>query len=447
MRFFLFQSMNIEQFYPLYLAYPLIITDSRSVMPGSIFFGLRGGSFNGNDFAREALHKGAHYAVVDDPRVAGTDQRCILVENSLEFMQSLARFHRRKLNIPVLAITGTNGKTTTKELVASVLSHAYKVHYTKGNLNNHIGVPQTLLSMPDDTEMAVIEMGANHPGEIDFLCRIAEPTHGLVTNVGKAHLEGFGSLEGVIRTKTEMFRYISEKGGMIFLNSGQEQLVREASKLPCRTITYGAKDIDNCRGMITGTGPTLSLRVRTSSSPQNDAGWVQISTRLFGEYNLDNVLAATCIGRQFGIDLLAVKERIENYQPGNNRSEIRQSGNHTLILDYYNANPASMRLAIENLSKTTTGPKVAILGDMFELGNYAAEEHRAVASQADEAGLAQVFLIGPEFCRFTSRYPRLKFFQGTVDFAAYLDKHPLPASTILLKGSRGMKLENLLPYL
>ncbi len=431
--------MNVTEFYRIFLQSSNVVTDSRNVIPGSIFAGIRGEQFNGNSFVKQVFEKGAGYALIDDPDFA-IDSRCILVPDTLKFLQELARHHRRTFNIPVLAITGTNGKTTTKELIARALSSLFKVHYTQGNLNNHIGVPLTLLAMPAGTEMAVIEMGANHPGEIDFLCRIAEPTHGLITNVGKAHLEGFGSFDGVIQTKTELYRYLDDMGGTLFINSGQESLVRQAGKLKCKKISYGQKDTDACRSGNIKSDPMLSLQVLPAlHTTQHER--LSLHTQLVGNYNADNVLAAACIGWHFGIDSGQIRESIESYIPQNNRSQLRKTRAHTLILDYYNANPTSMKAAIENFVQMEARSKILVLGDMFELGNYAEAEHRAIVELLLKLKLKPVFLIGPEFCKAAGSEPTFTCFEKTEDFTIYLMEHPVPPSTVLIKGSRGMKLE------
>ena len=431
--------MNVTDFYPIFLQSSKIVTDSRNVIPGSIFAGIRGEQFNGNSFVKQAFEKGAGYALIDDPDFA-IDSRCILVPDTLKFLQDLARYHRRKFNIPVLAITGTNGKTTTKELMARVLSSSFKVHYTQGNLNNHIGVPLTLLAMPVGTEMAVIEMGANHPGEIDFLCRIAEPTHGLITNVGKAHLEGFGSFEGVVQTKTELYRYLDNRGGTVFINSGQEPLVQQAGTLKCEKIRYGQNETDFYRSGNIKSNPMLSLQLLPALHTTQPE-WQNLHTQLIGNYNADNVLAAACIGWYFGIDSRLIRESLESYTPQNNRSQLRKTHAHTLILDYYNANPTSMKVAIENFIQMEAGSKVLILGDMFELGSYTEAEHRSIVELLLEWKLKPVFLIGPEFCKAAGSAPSFTCFEKTEDFTTYLMEHPVPPSTILIKGSRGMKLE------
>lgn len=437
--------MNVTEFYPILLQSSGVVTDSRNVAPGSIFAGIRGEQFNGNSFVKKAFEKGAAYALIDDPDFI-IDSRCITVPDTLKFLQDLARYHRNTFKIPVLAITGTNGKTTTKELIARVLSSSFKVHYTQGNLNNHIGVPLTLLAMPAGTEMAVIEMGANHPGEIDFLCRIAEPTHGLITNVGKAHLEGFGSFEGVVQTKTELYRYLNSKGGIVFINSGQEPLVLQADSMKCKKIRYGQKVTDDCRAGNIKSDPMLSLQLLPAlHSVQPE--WQNLHTQLVGNYNADNVLAAACIGWHFGIDSRLIRESIESYVPQNNRSQLRKTNAHTLILDYYNANPTSMKMAIENFALMEARNKVLILGDMFELGGYTEAEHRTIVELILKLKLKPVFLVGPEFCKAAGSDPSFTCFEKTEVFTAYLSEHPVPPATILVKGSRGMKLEKVVEVL
>ncbi len=435
---FLFtENMTTEQLYQLFEQHPKVSTDTRNIIPGSIFFALKGASFNGNLFAVEALKKGAVYAVVDEVP-AEKDERIIPVDNSLVCLQQLAAFHRKKLGIPVLAITGTNGKTTTKELVATVLSAQYNLCFTQGNLNNHIGVPLTLLRMDVSTEMAVIEMGANHPGEIDALCRIATPDFGLITNVGKAHLEGFGSFEGVVQTKTELYRFLKSKNGKCFVNADDPILREQAGIL--EHIRYGQSENNFLRGELV---PADYYMVAKALFPK---GWLYLKSKLIGSYNFDNILAAACIGHYFKVDPLLIQKAIENYSPSNNRSQLMETGNNEIIMDAYNANPTSMMAALQNFIMINHSEKALILGDMLELGQESEPEHQKIVDFVLENDFNQVFLVGTNF-RKTTDGPKLKRFDKVELLTDFLIKHPLINKLILIKGSRGISLEKILGIL
>ena len=429
--------MDIQNLYQLFQEHPVISTDSRDIPSGCIFFALKGGNFDGNQFAAESLEKGASYAVIDDPAVA-KGPGLILVDNVLESLQDLARYHRRKLNIPVLAITGTNGKTTTKELVSAVLRRKYTITSTQGNLNNHIGVPVTLLGMSSQTELAVIEMGANHPGEIAALCRIAEPDFGIITNIGKAHLEGFGSFENVIKTKSELYDFLRQKHGKCFINIDNELLVTQAASLD--HLTYGTSAKAQLQGFPEESSWYLTIRVLFPK------GWLYLKSKLVGSYNFENILAAVRIGLHFGVEPTDIQKAIENYKPRNNRSQLMQKGSNHIIIDAYNANPTSMTVALKNFAKIGHPKKTVILGDMLELGSQAAEEHQKIADIVRLEHFDTVYLVGCHFSAVDAG-PALKF-DTTELLAEYLDRqNPVTGNLILVKGSRGIRLEKIIDKL
>lgn len=425
---------DIQDLYQLFREHPDVSTDSRDIRSGCIFFALKGSNFDGNQFAAGSLEKGAAYAVVDDPAVAkGTG--FILVDNVLESLQNLARYHRRKLGIPVLAITGTNGKTTTKELVSAVLRQKYTVTSTQGNLNNHIGVPVTLLGMTSKTELAVIEMGANHPGEIADLCQIAEPDFGIITNIGKAHLEGFGSFEGVVKTKSELYDFLRLKHGKCFINIDNELLLKQASGL--EQLTYGTNEKAHLQGFPEQSAWYLVVRALFPK------GWLYLKSKLVGSYNFENILAAARIGLHFGIEPTDIQHAIENYTPGNNRSQLMQIGSNYVIVDAYNANPTSMTAALNNFIKINHPKKTLILGDMLELGDQTGEEHQKIADLIRSQHFNAVYLVGNHFSAVNAG-PAMKF--DTTDLlAAYLERqNQLADNLILIKGSRGIRLEKII---
>lgn len=429
---------KIEELYEHFRQHPHIFSDSRKVIEGGIFFALKGDSFNGNAYASSALDQGAAFAVIDEKPFA-TDSRCLLVEDVLTSLQELAKFHRIKLGLPILAITGTNGKTTTKELVATVLSKKYAIEYTRGNLNNHIGVPLTLLSMTDKTEMGIVEMGANHPGEIDFLCQLAQPNYGLITNVGKAHLEGFGSFEGVMRTKGEMYRFLESNGGKVFRNLSNSYLSEMARDV--ETIGYCTSNMgQGIEGRVVQAAPSLVFEAKFPK------GWLYFKTHLAGAYNLENALAAVCIGNYFGVDPLKMVEAIGAYYPSNSRSQMMKTENNQILLDAYNANPTSMSAALENFRLLDHHPKGVILGDMLELGAYSHEEHQRIVDLIGTIKLERVFLVGKEFslCSLPESFLR---FENSDDLADHFKQHPLKDHLFLVKGSRGIKLEKVLGLL
>lgn len=444
---YLLTMSSIEQLYTLFLQHPLISTDTRKILSGSLFFALKGEKFDANTFAEKALEAGAAYAIVDNPAYR-LNEKYILVDDVLTALQDLARHHRRQLNIPVIGLTGTNGKTTTKELINSVLSQHFKTQATQGNFNNHIGVPLTLLTIDASHEIAVIEMGANHQKEIALLSSIAQPSHGLITNVGKAHLEGFGGFEGVKKGKGELYDYLKQSGGTVFINTDSYELIQmQLDRDLGNVYNYGTRsDINYIYGKLTENGHLLSLKWNRKVG----TGGNKIKTQLTGAYNLPNILAAICIGVYFKLTDEEINKGVEGYQPKNNRSQIMQTATNTLICDYYNANPSSMQVAIENIGKIKADRKVLILGDMFELGDEAAAEHTAIIQKALETPVDERIFIGKEFALAGKTMDdgpltidKNIFFETADDVITALKAHPIKNSTILIKGSRGMALERL----
>lgn len=429
---------EIERLYNYFLKHPKISTDTRKEVEGTIFFALSGGLFDGNRFAAKALGQGAALVVVDDvASVVPSDDRYFLVENTLTALQDLARFHRRHFSLSIIGITGTNGKTTTKEALTVVLSSEKNLVATQGNFNNHIGVPLTLLRLTSATELAVIEMGANHPGEIRSLCEIAEPTHALVTNIGKAHLEGFGDIEGVIQTKKEIYDYIKEKGGTLFVNKDDNLLMSLSEGLP--RFTYG-KDTADINAQLINAHP--SIHIEWFEGTQK----FRIESHLYGRYNFYNLVAAITIGRYFGITPEHICQSLSSWEPRNNRSQNIRTEKNMVIMDAYNANPDSMSVAIADFASNAFNKPVLLLGDMFELGSVAQAEHGSILALVRELGFQDVFLIGKEFNQ-VAKNTSFKIFVTTDECAFYLQKYPIFDSQILLKGSRGMQLEKLLQYL
>ncbi len=424
--------MEISQLYEIYKQYPIITTDTRKSPKDSIFFALKGANFNGNKYAKKAIESGCKYAIVDEAEFADGSPNIILVEDSLRALQELAHYHRSKFKIPVIGITGTNGKTTSKELITAVLSKEFNVLSTEGNLNNHIGVPMTLLRMNKEHEIAVIEMGANHVGEIKKLMEIADPNYGMITNVGHAHLEGFGSFENVIRGKGELYDYLrGRKDANIFVDYENSYLKNMVTD-DLNPIYYGTGEDLFVSGKVVSIDPFLTF------SWQFSKDFHTVSTHLIGEYNLTNTLAAVAIGRYFGVKSPKICEAIENYIPTNNRSQLKKTDKNTLIIDAYNANPTSMDAALRNFAKMNFPNKTLILGDMRELGKNTAMEHQKIADMVSSKDFQNVFLIGDNFSNIRSSYPR---FHTLDDFITYLKDHPLSDKYILIKGSRGIQLE------
>lgn len=422
----------IENIYQQFLKSSGVTTDTRQIEPNSIFFALKGDNFDGNAFASKALENGAMLAIIDDAEFQ-CGQNCILVKDSLACLQALATHHRKQLQIPVIGLTGTNGKTTTKELIHRVLARKFKTHATSGNYNNHIGVPLTILGIRKDTEIAVIEMGANHIGEIATLCEIALPDRGMITNIGKAHLEGFGGIEGVIKAKTELYDFLRRSEGTVFVNA-DDSLLQELSK-GLSQLTYGKDPEANQHGKIHSSFPFLEIEWKEKL----------ISTQLYGDYNFYNVMAAIVIGFSFEIPAEDIVDALQNYLPTNNRSQVIQRDNNTIYLDAYNANPSSMALAINHFTKLKTGKKVLILGDMLELGENEIYEHEQILQQV-ENGFDQIILVGPIFSKVVENR-NIQFFTDTFAAAKWLEKHPIKDAHILMKASRGIAIEKLVELL
>ena len=423
----------------LHLRHGRVCTDTRKLRAGDLFFALHGPNFNGNRYAREALHKGAVGAVVDDPALLDTaEEGLYLVSDTLMALQDLARAYRRRFHIPVIAITGSNGKTTTKELLTAILSTTYRTHATAGNFNNHIGVPLTLLAMPPQTEVAVIEMGANHRGEIDALCAIAEPSHGLITNIGAAHLEGFGGPEGVRAGKRELFDYLFDHRGLAFFNLSESSLKGLLHERQARILL--AESADAVPGTYTVKAWGLQPAVRIGM-PDEGGVLLDVNSQLGGRHNLLNLVAATTIGRYFKVSAAKVKRAVEQYRPTNNRSEWRRWGKHRVLLDAYNANPSSMRAALQLLVDTPADHRIAVLGDMLELGDYAERAHRELLAQARTLDIDRVVVVGPQMGNYAGEVPH---FADTAALRTWFDAQNFPPSLILLKGSRAVGLEALL---
>lgn len=422
--------MEISQVYELFKKHPVVTTDSRNCPEGSLFFALKGDKFNGNSYALSALEKGSSYAVVDEAEYAVND-RIILVDDVLDTLQKLANYHRKKLKTPIIGITGTNGKTTTKELVAAVLSEEFNVTFTQGNLNNHIGVPLTLLKLVPENEVAVVEMGANHVGEIKILAEIAEPNFGLITNIGRAHLEGFGSFENIIKTKSELYDFIrNKKNAKAFVDVDNPILMQQSEGMTI--VTYGSNPDAFIHGKIISNNPFLEFE------------WVfldkshRVQTQLIGEYNFSNVMAAIAVGKYLGVTVEAINRALQNYIPTNNRSQLKKTERNTLIVDAYNANPTSMAAALKNFEHIKVSRKGVILGDMLELGNESVEEHLKIIDEVEKALYDKVFFVGKEFKKLNRNG---QAFDTVEELAEYLKKDPISGYTMLVKGSHGMHLE------
>lgn len=421
--------MEIQELYQLFLADPIIDTDSRKIRENSIFFALKGQNFNGNLFAEEAMKKGASFAVVDED-LYPSNPNIILVDDVLKSLQQLANHHRNQVNIPIISLTGSNGKTTTKELINAVLSTKFNTIATKGNLNNHIGVSLTLLSITKDTEIAIVEMGANHQKEIEFLCSIAEPNYGYITNFGKAHLEGFGGVDGVIKGKSELYDFLRNTNGLAFINFDDD--IQLEKSLGIKTVSF---DINSDFIELLEANPFVKIRF-------ND---VEIQSQLVGNYNVNNIAAAITIGLFFKVPEKDIKKAIENYMPSNHRSQLIKMGNNTIFMDAYNANPSSMKVALENFNQIEGKSKVVILGDMFELGDESLKEHHAISDLITDFNFSQIHLIGNHFSSFKAHNA-----SQYIDFEQFKNKFEslnIQNSTILIKGSRGMALERVLDLL
>ena len=427
--------MNLSALYQIFLDCQLVTTDSRNCPEGSLFIALKSESFNGNAFAGKALETGCAYAIIDEPEYAVEgDQRYILVDNCLQTLQQLANYHRRQLGTRVIGITGTNGKTTTKELISAVLSQSHNILYTLGNLNNHIGVPSTLLRLKAEHDLAVIEMGANHPGEIKFLSEIAEPDCGIITNVGKAHLEGFGSFEGVIKTKGELYDFLRKKeGSTVFIHHDNAYLMNIAGGL--NLIPYGTEDDLYVNGRITGNSPYLTFEWKAGKAGET----YQVQTQLIGEYNFPNALAAITIGLFFGVEAAKINEALAGYTPQNNRSQLKKTNDNTLIIDAYNANPTSMMAALQNFRNMEVPHKMLLLGDMRELGAESAAEHQKIADYIKECDFEEVWLVGEQFAAAEHSF---KTYPNVQEVIKELETNKPKGYTILIKGSNGIKLSS-----
>lgn len=428
----------IDKLYNAYLASRHVTTDSRAITPGCIFFAFRGANFDGNAFAPQALEQGAALCVISDPQYK-VDDRCIVVPDVLATLQELAREHRRHLTIPVIGITGTNGKTTTKELVHAVLARRYKTSATAGNFNNHLGVPLTILAIPADTQIAIVEMGANHPGEIAGLCSIADPDCGLITNVGRAHLEGFGSFDGVIRTKSELYRHLAAKNGLVFVNADNEHLMPIAKNID-HHLTYGSSAEADTRGTYVGSDPYMHFYFEVGDNVYNT------HSHLLGAYNFDNAMAAVAVGLHFGVEPWDIKEAIEAYTPANQRSQWKETANNNLYLDCYNANPSSMAAALRAFSDIKAPHKAAIIGAMRELGSTSLEEHQRLVDTLDKSHLDYCLLIGPEFDGI-SLTNNTKHVNTTEEAITLLKEWGPKGYTILIKGSNSNRLWTLEEFL
>ncbi len=424
--------MSIEHLYTIYKRHPSVQTDTRKLKTGDIFFALKGDNFDGNAFAKQAIEAGAAYAVIDDA-ACEIPGKTILVENVLTALQQLAKHHREQFHIPFIAITGSNGKTTTKELVHAVLSSCFKTYTTEGNLNNHIGIPLTILKVKADAEIAVIEMGANHQKEIAGYCEYTQPTHGIITNCGKAHLEGFGGTEGVRKGKGELYDYLRENNGIAFVMWDYDYL-REMSKDILRIIKYGTDNAD-IEGNSLKCDPFLEVLISKGA----DTGIIR--TKLVGEYNLPNILLAVTVGKYFNVSDKKIKEAIENYTPSNSRSQLIRKGTNNIILDAYNANPSSMKLAIENFSKLNALDKIVMLGAMAELGTESLAEHSALIKIISQGNWKYVVLVGGDFLKLN--HPFISF-QNAVQAKQWYQQQHFENTHILIKGSRSMKMETIL---
>jgi UDP-N-acetylmuramoyl-tripeptide--D-alanyl-D-alanine ligase len=427
--------MDIQSIYQKFLECQGVSTDTRKILPGSLFVALKGPKFNANAFAKEAISKGAKYAIVDEADFV-FDDRYLLVNDGLEALQQLAKFHRSTLTIPVIGLTGSNGKTTSKELLNAVLSRKFKTYATKGNLNNHIGVPLTILAIDKTIEIAIVEMGANHVGEIAALSEIANPTHGFITNIGKAHIGTFGGFENIIRGKSELYQHLIAKEGIVFINSQNPVLANMAKRFR-NPVFYPAKG-DYYHAELISADPFIKFKAEDGEVVQ---------TELLGAYNFENIATALCIGKFFGVDAKLANEAVAQYVPENMRSQIVTKGTNTIILDAYNANPSSMAAAIENLAAMKSKNRVAILGDMYELEGEAESEHRGIGKLLKEKKLDQAWLVGELFQAAKTEIPTAQFFANKEQLTESLRKNPFKDSLILVKASRGMGLETILDLL
>ena len=428
---------NLEKLYEIFKKYRFISTDSRTIREGSIFWAFKGDNYDGNMFVEESFSKGAIAAVTTQSELADEAKNIFYVPDAIKALQDFAIIHRNNLKIPIIAITGTNGKTTTKELIATVLSQKYRVSYTSGNLNNHIGVPLTILAINHTIDIAVIEMGANHPHEIKDLCNIVKPTHGLITNIGIAHLEGFGNFEQIKQTKAALYEYLIENKGTLFNNADNTILTELLNGY--FSFSYGKQ-----KAYCTGEFVSLNMKAAVKWNSDKASGFAK--SNLIGEYNFENILAAITVGLFFEVPAVSIDIAIANYTPNNNRSQICETNKNTLIKDFYNANPISMSLSIENFAKIDNNNKCLILGDMLELGTESGVEHKKIIEQISKLNFKTINLIGKHFYEFKNNYP-FNFFETVEDFEKFMVKYPEHSKLILIKGSRGIKLEKCIDYL
>lgn len=427
--------MNIAAIHNFFLECTSVSIDTRKIQPNSFFVAIKGENFDANTFAKEALEKGASYVVIDNSEYY-IDQRTILVEDSLSTLQALAKYHRNYLKLPIIALTGSNGKTTTKELIHAVLSTKYNTKATVGNLNNHIGVPLTLLSFTSATEIGIVEMGANHKKEIEFLCELAQPDYGYITNFGKAHLEGFGGVQGVIEGKSEMYHFLADHNKLVFVNL--EDAVQVEKTKSIRQFTFG---VNQLKANVSFTNVTANPFVSVAYKD------LKIMSHLIGLYNANNINAAIAIGTYFKVPNTAIQSALEGYVPENNRSQMITKGSNQIILDAYNANPSSMVVAIENFKQLESANKIAILGDMFELGSESLQEHKQIVDLLSQQKAIVCHFVGADFFANSIATDHLHFHANFKDWASYLQNHPIVSSTLLIKGSRGMALERTLDFL
>lgn len=435
--------ISIERLYELFIGcHQKITTDTRKPESGSIFFALRGENFDANLFASDAVKNGCAYAVVDNAAIADGN-KLLLVENVLETLQNLARYHRKQLKYPVIGITGSNAKTTHKELIHAVLSQKYKVYATKGNLNNHIGVPLTILALTREHELAIVEMGANHQGEIALLSDIADPDFGIITNIGRAHLEGFGGEDGIKKGKGELFTHIAAKRGKLFVN-GDDKVLMEMSQ-GLNRILYGENKEYEVHGKSYENSEYVEFKWGMKEEDLNEKKLVK--TQMFGHYNFINLMCAVCVGNYFGVSEPLINKALEEYVPEMNRSQVKQTGNNTLILDAYNANPSSMKLAVQNFIKQPFAKKMCVLGDMLELGEFSNNEHQNIIDSLVGQNIENVYFVGPAFFHFKHAHPQFHFFETIEKAEECFKQQHITGKTILIKGSRGIKLEKLVNFL
>ncbi|RLD29661.1 MAG: UDP-N-acetylmuramoyl-tripeptide--D-alanyl-D-alanine ligase [Bacteroidetes bacterium] len=427
--------MNIEILHKLFLKYSSVCTDTRTIKKNDIFFALKGELFNGNKFAKDALKKGAKYAIVDAKEYA-INSNYILVDDVLKTLQQLAKYHRKYLNIKIIALTGSNGKTTTKELINSVLKKKYNTVATKGNLNNHIGVPLTLLSMDATTEIGIVEMGANHLNEITFLCDIANPDYGYITNFGKAHLEGFGSIEGVIKGKSELYNHLKQHNKLIYINAEDDLQLKQLKNYK-NYYSFGSSSEENATIKFLEANPFVQVEYNN----------IKINSKLIGKYNFSNISVAIAIGNYFKVNDVNIKTAIEDYFPKNNRSQIIKKGSNNILLDAYNANPSSMKAALDSFFDITDKNKIAILGDMFELGQDAKKEHQYIAEYLLELNINKIYLVGQNFYTSKVSSTNIKQFKSFGDLKEAIKKSDFKNSSFLIKGSRSMALERIVDFL